>query len=179
MLSLTIPVKMDSNQIAHVLRTDTFSKTYFQGVFPLDHLRDVHPTFPCAIVINTDPSHLPGTHWVAIFISNTRKGDYFDSYGLPPSTWPDIQRFLNKHCINYRYNDNMLQGLFSTVCGQYCIFFLLHKSRGLSMENIISWFSRHTAVNDERVYGFVKKHFPCLDHSVCDATSQCCTKRCR
>ncbi|KAJ8049271.1 hypothetical protein HOLleu_01951 [Holothuria leucospilota] len=153
---------MDTNQIAHALLSDNFTKTSFQGVFPSDTLRELQPNYPCSLVINLDPSHLPGSHWVAVFISKEGHGEYFDSYGLPPSTVSAISTFMNRVCIQHCYNEKTLQSLFSDVCGHYVIFYLLHKNRGCKMETIKSWFSSKPDVNDRMVYEFISKYFPCI-----------------
>ena len=59
-------------------------KNHFIGVYAADQLPHFIHTFPAAIIINTDPSHKSGEHWVAIYIANTGHGEYMDSYGLPP-----------------------------------------------------------------------------------------------
>ncbi|KAJ8048841.1 hypothetical protein HOLleu_01315 [Holothuria leucospilota] len=96
-------------------------------VFPPDTLRELQPNYPCSLVINLDPSHLPGSHWVAVFISKEKHGEYFDSYGLPPSTLSSIHTFMNRACLQHDYNERTLQGLFSNVYGHYVIFFCCTK----------------------------------------------------
>ena len=159
---------MDSMQLTHVLRSDRFTRPYFQGVFPSDCLRHLIPKLPCAVVVNTDPSHRPGAHWVAIFISKNGVGDYFDSYGLPPSATPDIEKFLNRHCVQHQSNNVSLQGLFSTVCGQYTVFFLLHRCRGIEITQITGWFTRQPRMNDEMVNDFITRRFSCVNIPVYD-----------
>lgn len=161
---------MNTHQIAHVLRTDPFCKSYFQGVHAVDLLETLEPRYPCALVVNTDQSHLPGTHWVAIFMNTSHEGEYFDSYGLPPSMHPDIARFLEYRSVSYQYNRHSLQGLWSTVCGQYVLFYLLHRCRGYSMDEITSWFTPHTGTNDMHVHEFMENHFPCVKEPIYDAS---------
>ena len=161
---------MDTSQISHVLRADPFSKTHFQGVFSSDQLQYFNPELPCAVVVNADPSNRPGSHWMAIYIAETGLGTYFDSYGLSPSIFPDVNTFLKKECDSYRYNNRRIQGFNSTVCGQYAIFFLLHKCRGMDMGKVLSWFTDHHDTNDALVHGFIERHFPCIDEPIYDAT---------
>lgn len=161
---------MNTHQIAHVLRRDPFCKTDFQGVHALDRLKSVKLRYPCALVVNTDPSYLPGEHWVAIFLNASRHGEYFDSYGLPPSIYPDIAHFLIRNCESFRYNSHLLQGLGSTVCGQYVLFYLLHRCRGYTLDEITGWFSPNLDTNDEQVQGFINKHFPCVEEPIYDTS---------
>ena len=49
---------------------------YFMGVFPSDKL----PRFisrPALLVCNTDASHLPGLHWIAIFVDYDGRGEFY------------------------------------------------------------------------------------------------------
>ena len=92
------------------------------------------------LVVNTDPADKPGQHWVAIYITREGVGEYFDSYGRPPNL-PQIQQVFQKNVNDVIYNTRHLQGTFSTVCGQYVIFFLLHRCRELRIDKIITFFS--------------------------------------
>ena len=74
---------MNTLQIERLLKKDLKSKTIFKKVCALDQLEK--PTFPSAYVINSDPSSEPGEHWVAVYFDKRGRGEYFDSYGLPPT----------------------------------------------------------------------------------------------
>jgi len=70
----------------------------FDGVFAADRL----PNDPCLLVCNTDPSHNPGKHWVAIYVEEEgRYGEYFDSFGRPPPV--TFRRYLDRHCMHWSY----------------------------------------------------------------------------
>ena len=85
---------------------------------------------------NTDPSTEPGTHWVAFYFPSEEKGESFDSYGQPPEQYRDLFRdFLEPY--EWQFNTRKLQSAWSDVCGQYCIFYLSHRARGLSMNKIV------------------------------------------
>ena len=57
---------MNTEDIEHLLN---YCKPFFLGVFASDEL----PSNPRGVLIsNTDPSHLPGTHWIAIYINGNR-----------------------------------------------------------------------------------------------------------
>ena len=69
-----------------------------------------------------------------------------------------------------KYNTKRLQGTFSTVCGSYCIYFLMMRCRGISFEDILSQFSFNDYYrNDSMVSLFMNKHFnlniPMIDKS--------------
>jgi len=56
---------------------------YFQGVYPIDLLPSTLIK-PSIIVINLDNHYMPGSHLVALCISDSGYAEYFDSYGLSP-----------------------------------------------------------------------------------------------
>ena len=149
------------------MKRDRFTKHHFRGVFACDQLPKQYMPRPSALVINTDPADKPGQHWVAIYITQDGVGEYFDSYGKGPNI-PQIEHFLRKNAKSFIYNRRHLQGTFSTVCGQYTIFFLLHRCRELSMDKIMKLFSSDTTDNDLNVNHFVRKHFSRIKTEVYD-----------
>ena len=76
----------------------------FDGVFASDRL----PTKPRLFVCNTDPSDMPGEHWIAIYVDdNGHYGEYFDSLGRPPNRL--FEHYMNEHCREWTYNCKQLQ----------------------------------------------------------------------
>ena len=125
----------------------------FHGVYPRDRLpRTVD--YPSSYVLNTDTSKRPGEHWVAVYFHSLRRGSYFDSYGIPPFHKQFI-KFMNNHSETWTFNDTVVQAPFSSVCGHYCVYFLLYKSRGFTASEIVSRFSRNLLENDRSVSQFV------------------------
>jgi len=118
------------------------------GVFSIDTL----PDKPRLLVCNTDPSDKPGQHWVCIHVEDGR-GEYFDSFGRRPTTL--FERYLNRHCCSWTFNDRQLQSVVSKFCGHYCIYYCMLRSRGVDMRKIVSSFSSDTGLNDALVHGFV------------------------
>ena len=59
-------------------------ETLFEEFTPETKLPIRAPT-TSLYVCNTDPNHKPaGEHWVTIYIDSDRRGEYFDSFGMPP-----------------------------------------------------------------------------------------------
>ena len=119
------------------------------GVFPLDRLPKIN-TLPASLIINTDPHNEPGEHWVAVYVNKNRIGIYFDSYGLQPLN-KEINNFLNIYCKCWTYNSTVIQGVTSVNCGQYCVLFVLLKSIGHSLFDIIKLFTKRFDINDKLV----------------------------
>ena len=150
---------MNAKQIFQGLKTNQITSKYIRGVFPLNLLEKHGPVVPYtdnAYICNTAVDSHPGQHWVAIFIDTNSRGEYFDSYGLPPN--PVFARFLNTHCREWIWNDVTFQSPFTAVCGQYCMYFVYCKSCGYSMREIANNLL-HSEDYDKHVFDFVKRKF--------------------
>ena len=127
-----------SNQITRRLKNDEYASKSFIGVFPRDILPAIK-MFPSSLVINTDPSHSPGSHWLAVYFDSQKKCTFFDSYGNKPEYF-SLMSYLQKYSYEVEYKNQRIQAINSDTCGFYCIFFLLLKSRGFSLEIIQKMF---------------------------------------
>ena len=69
----------------------------FIGVYAEDQLKtlSIH-TFPCFLIVNLDPSHMQGSHWLALRISRFSL-EIFDSLGFKILSWPRI----SCHLLNF------------------------------------------------------------------------------
>jgi len=126
----------------------------FLGVFARDRLpARLPPKRPLMLICNTDPHDKPGEHWIAMFLGENAKGEYFDSYGRDAPLI--FKNFLNKFCTNWIRNDARLQSVISSFCGHYCAFYCLFKSLDYSMTRIVDCFTDDTSANDAMVHKFV------------------------
>jgi len=149
---------MNDGQIESLMGRDPIASTLFQGVFAADTLPH-NPPIPCALIANTDPENRPGQHWVAFYIESNGHGEYFDSYGRPP-TVKNFRDFLQQNTSEWTCNDSLLQGVLSSTCGQYCIFYLLFRCRDVSMQEIVAEFNvANRASNDVAVNNFLSDYF--------------------
>jgi len=140
---------MDGHTLEAVLRKDPHATVHFEGVFASDTLP--HNTQkPSLIIVNTDPINKPGAHWQAIYISCDGRGEHFCSYGLGPYV-PNIRNFMDRQCKFWNKNTIDLQAFDSSVCGQYCVLYLLFKAHGYSMKEFVSCFSSDCNLNDQFV----------------------------
>ncbi len=146
---------MDTVQIYSILKK-AIGQQGCLGVFPSDKI----PTKvkgPCSMVVNTDPSTNPGSHWVAIFITRDSTAEYFDSYGQPPDV-AEISSFLNKYNVGH-YNRKHIQGPFSSVCGHYCIYFVIQRWQNVHMADIVKKFSDDHDENDELITQWINDNY--------------------
>ena len=145
---------MDSIQILHALKKVMGDACL--GVFPSDKLPNDVPQPPWGFVVNTDPSSLPGTHWLAIFCSPDSVA-YFDSYGQKPMV-KSIEKWLSVY-KPYWINKKRIQGPVSSVCGQYCVYFLVQRWWGKENEEILKKFSGDLVENDVMITEWLNETF--------------------
>lgn len=161
---------MDSLQLYKAAKSDKATKDYgFLGVFSPDTIPITSvTTSPCTFISNTQNSNQDGEHWVALHIDDCKRGWFFDSFGAPPK----LDEFIAvlDHCQDWTYNRVCLQSLFSTACGQYCLFFIAHTARGFSMDHRVNLLDQDDdkLVNDAIVNSFVKHNFSIDDLHVID-----------
>ena len=145
---------MNSLQIERLLKNDSETKSIFKKVCALDQLEK--PTFPSPYVINSDPSTEPGEHWIAVYFDKHGRGEYFDSYGLPPA-FVGLKSYMDTYSLSdWIYNRKTLQALFSSVCGHYCVYFVLFRCRGVPLRAIVSDFTSNLSENDCCVSRFIR-----------------------
>jgi len=116
---------------------------HFADVYSIDTL----PAHPRGILVcNLDPFYRSGNHWLCNCVVDGTHGDYFDTFGrAPPKTLKD---YMNASCERWTYNSRQIQSVVSSFCGHYCIYFCMLRSRGLTMNEIVTSFSSDTGFND-------------------------------
>lgn len=139
---------MNTIHISAILNSLPDCSDIFKGVYPRDIFLRQEITYPSVFVCNTDNSSQPGTHWVAVYFSEKRKCEYFDSYGIPPIN-DDMHIKLSAIDSNYKRNCHVLQSWDTNVCGIYCIVYALMKCKGCSLRVITNLFL-HTESCHER-----------------------------
>ena len=142
---------MKSSQLMKALFSHPMTAKIFKGVFPRNRIPTIPDNETLSFVVNTDPAHKPGKHWVAFYI-NKNTVYYFDSYGLPPKGFGKILTSRSKR----KYFTKRLQGN-GKQCGHYCLFFLLHISHGEKLP--INMFSDDLNANDRVVKQFIEERF--------------------
>lgn len=149
---------MDTLDIIRAMKCNKKLKCFI-GVFACNKLPRHILKKPACLIINTDPSNKPGTHWVAIYIPVKGKCEYFDSFGLKPKI-RSIYNFIMRQSSSYLCNQIQLQSFISTVCGNYCCEFLLHRCQGKTMRQFIQIFKgNNTLINDYQINKNFKQHF--------------------
>ena len=119
-------------ELQRALYEDPYAAGTLVGVYTAGEPWPLPRTFPAAYLINTGEQHGPGEHWVAVFLENSERGEYFDSYGTPPLE-PIYQRLRGWGYPDVLYSTKMLQGPWSTACGLYAYYYIVSRSRGLPL----------------------------------------------
>ena len=128
---------MNSLQLTYRMRL----VKHFGGVVSADKLPYTIKRRPTAYIVNTDESKQPGRHWVVFYFPSRGPVEFFDSMGRPPDYYyRRFKRVLLNNGRHFMYNDKRLQQQGTVTCGQYCIFYIVHRSRGWSMKRIVHTF---------------------------------------
>lgn len=147
---------MDTISIREFIRPHQ-RQNIFKGVFPCDSMPNSF-RLPATFVINLSQHDEPGTHWVALYISETGNAFYFDSFGLKPSNF-HINAFIKVHAKSVRYNNKQLQHITSNKCGRFCCVFVVSVLKNCSIDSFIARFGLNLYVNDitvENMYSYLK-----------------------
>ena len=124
----------------------------FYGCFSPDELENLLiDSFPIYLIVNLDLSSKDGSHWLAIRVSYT-KVEVFDPLGFKIDKWPSIPvkliEFIQK--LSYQkqlFISRILQPPNSSLCGFYCIYYILARSSN-SFQTITNSFSLQLDKND-------------------------------
>lgn len=125
---------MDTITITRLALTDNKIAPIFGGVFPSDKLPNNRGKYR-SFIVNTDPSFKRGEHWQAIYIDKMGKGTFFCSYGSSPNH--NITNFLTNNSSSIECNPNVYQHPKTMTCGLFCLYFLWHITRGLTITKLI------------------------------------------
>ena len=146
---------MNELQIKHILESDGRARDAFRGVYARNKLPIRAPT-TSLYVCNTDPNHKPGEHWVTIYINNDRRGEHFDSFGMPP-LFDKFVTFLNNNTKSWTHNKRVVQDVYSSACGLHYIFYAVHRCVGFDVGSIANMYTNDAVFNNAIAEEFVRK----------------------
>ena len=66
---------------------------------------------------------------------------------------------MNRNAVEWEHNKIQLQSAFSTVFGQYCIYFSYHRCRKKLMSSIVNSFVNDKLRNDQLIYDFLGRKY--------------------
>ena len=130
---------MDTLDIKRILSSDRRTRYSFVDCAARDVFTRLLASVPGEgewfYVFNTEYSGQGGEHWIAVRVDEKRV-DFFDSYAQHPSVYPDVSRAMAVTGRKLSWNTSPVQGVMSTVCGDYCVLFCLLAARGWSMKSV-------------------------------------------
>ena len=161
---------METHQLEIALRHDIYlSALPHLGVLASDKVHDIRS--PGAYIINTDPSHLPGQHWIALFLSRNGFVEIFDSLGYHPHHYPFLKTYLIGRRFNY--NTNRWQNVGTATCGQFCLFYLYHRCRGWRLPQMTDFYWNSDIRRNENMVSLFMSHYFRTTRSLRPRRSQC------
>ena len=156
----------------------------FLGVLPSNYMptkKDITKfgKHPIAFIINTDPSNMPGSHWLAFYspFGEHSRLECFDSFGEPASNYGLVD---NVAFNSISVNTTQFQANNTASCGFFCIFYILHRAtRQRSISSILN-VMHHVQPSkvDNYVKSFVKVYwpFPTTPEAHCNECCNQCSK---
>lgn len=172
---------MDTDTLREALES-TVGKSS-AGVFASDRIPDRKGIRNKFVVVNHDPHDMPGSHWVVIGVETgpSKSDEYFCSYGIPPPKSSNIDYYL---LCNRLVNRIRLQSEKTIVCGQYCLLYILARSRGIPRNVLLSNFSHDHLLNDVIVNAAACRFFaiqqqPIFHPEIYQESSGCGKQSCR
>lgn len=124
------------------------ARTCFRGVFSVDTLPYTF-SLPATFIVNTQASNLPGEHWICVYIDKVQRGEYADSFAMPPPL--KVCQWLNEVCVSWIWNKLCVQHLLSTTCGAHVIFFAVKRPYCDSMKCVYTLLPGRLIDNDNFV----------------------------
>lgn len=143
---------------------DSLTRNMVGGVMARDELPlEPKPQNKQIFIVNTQPASQCGAHWLAIYLPTNKNQpvEFFDVLGNPPTAYhKEIVQFLETNGPNYMYQTYRLQSQEAMTCGHFCLYYFLHRVRGVPLDNIVQDFHPHCyRVNEQKVEDFIKTHF--------------------
>ena len=149
---------MNARELLALSRNNRHTANVIRGVFSSNNLPQKVSIYPSAYICNTDPSYLPGSHWVVFWIDSPHYAEFYDSLGKPPEYYDaafDI--FLRNNCRRCVYNNLEIQNKKSVTCGYHVLFYSWMKCYNYVMSQIIK-IVLQSDNPDEHVTEFVSKY---------------------
>lgn len=174
---------LSTHQITRVLQSRRETKPLYRGTFACNAIPPPPDPFtPWQCVVNTDPSWLPGQHWILFGSDSPGILNIFDSYGFDIMNFYNnsyIRAFIRNYFSMYEENQVQFQQQTSSVCGHYCIFVAVRRGQlGYYPENFRPLFPAVSAVENDAFVRHMASQ--CLDvHDVIpDDEEQSCVRMC-
>lgn len=139
------------------------------GVLASNELSKVDYQKNFCIIVNSDPSYLSGRHWVSFF----KKEDtvyFFCSFGHSVDFYGSyFTHFAKMVSTSIHYNPVQIQSNYSSICGQYCLYFLYCSANGILFDSFLNVFTSDDLIQND----FIVEKFFCKISMFCNDTENC------
>ena len=175
-------VALNNVQLDYLARDDPVLAPSFYKTVACDRLpKTPLKTQPQAYIVNTDPHHRPGEHWLALW-THGNQCEVMDSYALPLETYQQaapLREWIVRHWKYLTTNGKSLQAINSNSCGDYALLYLKAKARGRTLQEFLNDFSDHDYVGNDHKAATRVKQLICNElgwHRVCQTPyhQRCC-----
>ena len=145
---------LDAEDMTDLFTADYNIRTRFKGVYAIDEIPRLKTDK--LVVVNLDPSNMPGSHWTVIYNKEGSVIEYFDSRGMkPPRSVADYLLSYTKECI---YSTRRLQQYQTSSCGLFCLYYSFYASRKCDLQHIVNNFHDNLNINEYIVANFAKHY---------------------
>ena len=142
---------MDSNEVMKIAKALDISN--FLGVFAADQLCTIEENQVGTLIVNTDPFHLEGQHWISFYLGD--KDIYlYDSLCLDVYKSEYFSKFLIDMNKNLHYNTIRTQSAGSIMCGYHALVFCYVMKMGGSEQifrSFLETFKPYNVINREQL----------------------------
>ena len=142
---------MDSNEVMKIAKALDISN--FLGVFAADQLCTIKENQVGTLIVNTDPFHLEGQHWISFCLGD--KDIYlYDSLCSDVYKTKYFSQFLIHMNKNLHYNTIRTQSAKLIMCGYHALVFCYVMKMGGSEQifrSFLETFKRYNVINREQL----------------------------
>ena len=146
---------MNTEQLKCAISCDQNMKETIIGVYASNTIPTTLSSLPFGLIVNTDPKHRTGRHWVAFFVEEKDTVECYDSHGSSPADYSIHLKLFMKRFKHVIVNGKPIQSNQTNVCGQHVLFVLMCRVRGYTMRDITDQFTLNFLSNDEFVYNIL------------------------
>jgi len=132
---------MNTLELQQILTRDPMTRPHLGRVCALDQLPRKVTHRPKLYIINSQPRHKPGKHWLALYFPKVGPAEFFDSLGHGPRyySW-GLERYLKKQGGYYVRNTRRYQQVGTKTCGLFCYYYAQQRCTGRPMSQIVKDF---------------------------------------
>lgn len=115
---------MNGHELLGLTRNNRHIADVMRGVFSSNNLPQKVSKYPSAYICNTDPTFLPGSHWVVFWIHSPVRAEFYDSFGnLPGYYGVAFDVFLQNVNIVYTITFKFNTGIVIHADIMYCFIY--------------------------------------------------------